>query len=73
MFTPTSPSSYLLLDRHFQLWLLLISVTVIHWIMAHMTLQAYILLVVCLLYKELHHMALCDTVGRRQEDLSETL
>ena len=38
--------------------LLLISVTVIHWIMAHMTLQAYILLVVCLLYKELYHTAL---------------
>ena len=58
MSTPTSPPSYLLLDRHLQLWLLLISETVIHWIMAHMTLQAYILLVVCLLYKKLHQNSL---------------
>ena len=56
---PTS----LLLDRHFQLWLLLISEAVIHWIMAHMTLQAYILLVVCLLYKELQHTALGYSLG----------
>ena len=51
---PTS----LLLATHLLLQLLLITVTVIHWIMAHMTLQAYILLVVCLLYKELQHTAL---------------
>ena len=56
--------TYLLLDRHFQLQLLLISVTVIHWIMVHMTLQAYILLVVCLLYKELHHTALRTLYGK---------
>ena len=43
--------------------LLLITVTVIHWIMAHMTLQAYILLVVCLLYKELQHTALRFSLG----------
>ena len=36
----------------------LISVAVIHWIMAHMTLQAYMLLVASLLYKELHRTAL---------------
>ena len=53
----------LLLATHFQLQLLLISVTVIHWIMAHMTLQAYILLVVCLLYKELQHTALGYSLG----------
>ena len=51
---PTS----LLLATHLQLQLLLITVTVIHWIMAHMTLQAYILLVACLLYNELHQTAL---------------
>ena len=62
-----TPISILLLCywiEHFQLWLLLISETVIHWIIAHMTLQAYILLVVCLLYKELHHTALGTTLSR---------
>ena len=49
---PTS----LLLATHLQLQLLLITVTVIHWITAHMTLQAYIH--ACLLYKELHRTAL---------------
>ena len=65
---PTS----LLLATHLLLQLLLVSVTVIHWIMAHMTLQAYILLVVCLLYKELHNTVL-GTLGRRVEELSEIL
>ena len=40
--------------------------------MAHMTPQAYILLVVCLLYKELQHTAL-GTLSRRVEELSEIL
>ena len=56
--TPHQQPSYLLLDRHFQLQLLLIHVTVIHWLITHMTPQAYIQLVVCLIYKELHHTAL---------------
>ena len=55
--------TYLLLDRHLQLQLLLIHVTVIHWIITHMTPQAYIQLVVCLLYKELHITALGDSLG----------
>ena len=56
---PTS----LLLATHLLLQLLLITVTVIHWIMAHMTLQACILLVVCLLYKELQHTDLRFSLG----------
>ena len=57
------PLTYLLFDRHFQLELLLIYVTMIHWIITHMTPQAYILLVVCLLYKELHNTALGVSLG----------
>ena len=56
---PTS----LLLATHLQLQPLLITVTVIHWIMAHMTLQACILLVACLIYKELQHTALGYSLG----------
>ena len=55
--------TYLLLDRQFQLLLLLIYEIVIHWILTHMTPQAYIQLVVCLLYIELHITALGDSLG----------